>query len=123
MGIFSKKLNQKNSDTKFMGLFLPHELNSYLTLYSLCTGESKTIIVTNLLKNWKEESSDAISIDILIELLKKISLKALVKAKNSKGFIFTIFKKETQKELETKGIEKEIIDTIIKTLNEANKEA
>lgn len=123
MGIFSKKLNEQNPDTKFVGLYLPHDLNSYLTLYSLCTGESKTIIVTNLVKNWKEESSEVMTIDELTELLKRISLKALEKAKNSKGFIFTIFKKETQKELETKGINKEIIDIIIKTLNEKNKEA
>jgi len=120
MTLFSKKKSSKEKNVKFVGVWLPPQINEYLTLYSLVTEIPKTTIIENLIKTWKQEQMENFT---EAELLKELSQKALfnfqtVKRKRKIGFNRFILEMDT--ELQKKGICIEFINKLkieIKKLN------
>jgi len=107
--------------TSYLGLYLPKELATYLTLYSLATGRSKTSIVIQQMKRWTAMNDELTPID---ELLQTIVIKSFEKWNHPVGKRenFNTFKSMLKIELRNRSIEQHI-DKIIELLEyEKNKE-
>lgn len=119
MTLFSKKAKNKDKDAKMVGGYIPLALNTYLTLYSMATEESKNTIFTNLIQNWKEELEEDLSLDVLIEDVREKAVDVYRRKRSRKGFLFTAFFNKMKKELEDKGIDAKSILLIMKGIIDA----
>jgi len=121
MTLFSRKSVTKNGEVKFVGVQIPLQVNSYLTLYALAAAGSKSAIIQEQLELWKEEHEVTESIGSLIE---KISTKAIKTFKDKiiqnetslKKFLFDV-----KKELSTKGIDNDSIILILEAIRNGAK--
>lgn len=113
---------KRKRKTIFLGVQLPKDMSSYLSLYCLSTGESKSLIVKTLLSDWIKKEKIRYSEEILIN---KIALRAFEVWKNPEGRRppFIVFKSELKRELERMKVSETIINKIIDILdNEKGKE-
>lgn len=122
MTIFNKKVKQRVQDSKFVGAHLPSQLYSYLSLYTLATGESKNQIIVDVLENWKLDGD--VDEDKEMKLIEECAQIAFSDFKNKKKANFQWFLNEVEYELTKKGITKEVISVIIEKIkNEKNKKS
>ena len=112
MSIFTKKNINPETRDKFTGAFLPLELFHVLTLYCLATGESKSNVLIESLGAWINKSK--LNKDNLIQAVSKTAQDAFLKVSTNKPKTFLI---ELEKELERKGLDKEIIDKILTNID------
>lgn len=101
-----------------MGAYIPHELASYLSLYAMVFGCSKTKLIKDSLtfKRLQLEEGNPIS-----RLKEKaiIHIRSKWKAQsmgNSDLVAFSVFKAEVRTEMEKSGIEPDIINDILKEI-------
>jgi len=126
MGIFRKNITKESNDVVFVGANLPLQVNTYLTIYSIATGISKSKIIANLVTQFKEGISfekgmeNDMSLDELIEQVAvKGSSSFTIEYKKS-GFSSTKFFNDMRTELSKKGIDEKTCTKIInKVKNEA----
>jgi hypothetical protein len=120
MSILKKTTKEKVKDDHYIGIYIPKEMASYLSLYCLAIGVSKSSIVENLITKWvintrKEKPTD--------KLLKDIAIKAFVLWENPNGkrTHFQTFKNQLKNELQYKKLDQFADEIINILLNEKNK--
>jgi hypothetical protein len=118
MGILKKSCKSvlKKDASTFLGLRIPKKEASYLALYCLANGKSKTSIVHKLLFKW---ITDAVqkgnTEDFLIdEIVEKVS--QIWKDTPKRNINNTSFKSNLSLEFKYKGLDPSIADIIIKKL-------
>ena len=117
-----KKVTKKTKaiDTDFLGFYFPKELVSYLTLYSLATGRTKTSLVKFPVKNWIASKKEEFPVD---DLLKIIAEKSFQTWENPVGKRdnFNTFKSLLRIELKNRKLD-EYVDKVIELIEyEKNK--
>jgi hypothetical protein len=103
MSILRTKFKKKEeNDAYLVGAQVPRRLASYLSLFCLAKGQTKTSVLKPLLEDWVDDNQSETSIDVLI---KEIALnaysvwKAQVRQSN-----FNTFKNQVKRELTSKGL-------------------
>lgn len=108
-----KESNQRD-DYKLVGASLPLQVHSYLTLYCLAKGVSKTKIIKELVENWIAQQTVAhgTTAELVLCIIKRAGVQW--KAKKASGKMsFKEFKESLQKELTEKGVSEPIIISIL----------
>lgn len=121
MSILKKSTGKKEGkEDCFLGVKIPKEEFSYLSLYSFSTGITKTEIIKNLLRSWIEFAKKQKSTK---ELIRGTALRALNVWENPEGtrMHFHTFKTQFKIELINRGL-KEYTEEILNILtDEKNK--
>ena len=123
MSILSKPRTNEEKGDVFIGITVPKEVASYLSMYSLCTGKTKSKIIRGLLLKWKEEKQKKLTINDLVTLIAKKALNIWeTNNENGKKENYNTFKKLLSIELKTRGLEKYIDEILNKMINDKNKD-
>jgi hypothetical protein len=112
----AKEINRK--DTAFVGIRVSDEVGSFLTLYSLAMGITKSSIITDLLDTWMEEQE--IDEEKLYDEIVERSWEAW-KNLPKKHTTFYGYCNMLRTEFKFRGIAPEVIDIIVKKLINAKK--
>ena len=64
----------ENSSAAFVGFFIPKEAAHFLNLYSISEGVTKTLILSGLVKDWRNERLRDTTDEELVEKIVKRSL-------------------------------------------------
>lgn len=123
--LFKRPLKQGcniSTKSKFLGVQIPSDCDSFLNLYCLANGFSKSNIIRSVIRNWKEsvgytEQSlvDKISIKTQDEWTrKKVNIKTPSSENIEKAFLF--FKADIQVQLKKRGMPQRHINKIAKNL-------
>jgi predicted DNA-binding protein len=106
----------KSDNSKLVGANMPLQVHSYLTLYSLAKGTTKTLIIKELLTNWIEKQrakeEDWMLID---EIVRRVNVKWGA-IKEQSDTTFQQFKVTLRQELLDRGIEERNIKSILQKL-------
>jgi len=121
MTLIPKKISRNNKDVKFVGVHLPLQVNSYLTIYALANSISKSAIILEELKEWKTIQEEIISIDEMLDLIAGKAIGTFKEMKSKPEFHAGKFFNSLNKELETKGIDIVTIEKILKKVRDAKK--
>jgi hypothetical protein len=119
MAILSRKVLQGEKGTRFTGVHIPRELNSYLALFSLASSKPKSTVLLDSLVEWKSNSEVEMSQDKLILMVvnnvKRSYNFASLKVNGKKS----VFLQDLSVELLRKGLEEGVVKLIIKKLQDA----
>jgi hypothetical protein len=121
MSILKKSLKKRDENASLVGVYIPKRLASYLSLFSLAKGQTKSSILKALITQWIESKQEKVTIDILVH---EIALRAYKSWKKPVGKRdnFATFKTELKNELSFKGLA-EFADRIISIVcDEKNKD-
>lgn len=109
-----KESNQRD-DYKLVGASLPLQVHSYLTLYCLAKGVSKTKIIKGLLENWiacQVTTHGTSPAELVLCIIKRAGVQW--KARKASGKMsFKEFKESLQAELTEKGVSEDVIASIL----------
>lgn len=122
MVILKRKIKKKqDSDSNLVGVFIPTRLATYLSLYCLATGKTKSSIFKTLISDWQEEQEKTNNFD---ELVYRIAIRSynIWKNPNGKRDNFATFKSQLRNELEFKGLGVYVNRIISIISDEKNKE-
>lgn len=116
MGLFKKKLNQSSDETVFVGAHLPLYLNSFVTMFSLATGNPKSEIIINQIFKWQKDTMKGeFTLDLIIKTLIDKALEDFTDEKLKKAsYGLNSFCTKLSNFLEKKGIAEIYINKIIK---------
>jgi len=113
--IFKLK-NQGTVESRFIGAQLPCRFHSYLTLYSLAKGVSKTLIIKGLLEDWIQEKKEwGFSAESLMDLIATWIYEKSQYELNQDRFL-----KKAKLELHRKGLNSFQVETIFQRIIELN---
>jgi len=108
-----KILKVRNKGTpapgKFVGVYLSLQINSYLSLYALSLGITKSTIVRGEMEEWYKSKIFSTK-ELIRELINRIELP------DSKDAEYIYFKKKLKIELKQKGISENDIKAILLAL-------
>lgn len=112
------KAENKRNDYRLVGVSLPPQVHSYLSLYASAKGTKKASIFKELLLNWiAEQRSFEPDEELIEQVIHRGQLQwKLLKAKNPDSDI-RVFKAELKLELAGKGILPKYVDSIMKEIN------
>ena len=107
----------KRKEHKLIGASLPQWVHSYLTLYCLANGISKSSVIKGCIEAWiviqRRKQSDVI---LCTEIASRINEEWLVKIRTLSTVSFIDFKKTVACELHDKGLHAADIDIILSKL-------
>ena len=113
--IFKLK-NQGTVESRFIGAQLPCRFHSYLTLYSLAKGVSKTLIIKDLLEDWIQEKMEwGFSAESLMVLIATWIYQKSQNSSNQDRFL-----KNAKLELHRKGLDSLQVKMIFQHIKELN---
>lgn len=116
MGILTKK--SKRKDFKLIGVSCPLWVNSYLILYTVAKGATKSDIVRPQIEEWvKEMQNKETEPKLINEISCRIRLKWGAEKCSNIEANWNDFKTNVQEELKLKGISVNLINQIFKDLN------
>jgi len=113
--ILKKVAKEQKREATFLGLYISKEVASFLSLYSLAKGITKTTIVTDEINRWRSERLRDSTDEELIDELVKRSIQAYRKMRKNKPMFFP-FCGLVRAELKRKGVAPEIIEKVIKRM-------
>jgi len=119
-------INSKRKDYRLMGAHLSLWVHSYMTLYALAKGTSKSKLIITLIEDWVvKEKEKASSEDLINELVKRLTIKWKGLKTSKYNITFVEYTTDIQVELIKKGISEKDVNRIIEKLeyNETNKKA
>lgn len=123
MGIFKKTLSKSEDNSTFVGAYIPLQVNTYLTIYSLATGISKQKLIINLITQFNQDTEQDMSVN---ELIEQVALKGFetwgIESKKNNYSQNSFFNK-MYNELSKKGIDYETCQNIIKKVKDETKKA
>ena len=120
MPILKSEIRKKTENSaNFVGYYIPAKLASYLTLYCLSVGVTKTTILKQLLSDWIDKMQEDLKLTDLISIIAKRAYKMWIEP-TDKPMRFKDFKFNLRKELEQKGLEN-YSDIIINELDNEKK--
>jgi len=119
------KMNKEQGKEKMVGVYVPQPISEYLSLIAIDRGVAKSRIILELIEGYiyKKENDEGTDVETLIE---RITRKIQSEWKISKASIinkdhieneFTYYIRHTKLKLENKGINKEIVNTIIEQIH------
>lgn len=121
MPIIKKKLNPEGTkEVTFVGILVPKEVSSFLLLYTLAEGVTKTSVILDLLGKWKDSRTETES-----DFVNKIVQRSLHEWHHYpfRKTSFYAFCHQLRLQFKNAKLEQRIIDLIIKQLiNEKNSE-
>jgi hypothetical protein len=115
-----KKKNIREWDKKdvsFIGINLPKEEASFLYLFCLAKGITKTSVLSDLIHSWVVTKQNDYTKDSLIDIIAKNIYKVYLSLPpQKKNFMY--FRNKLRQEFELKEIEQSIVDAIIKSVSD-----
>lgn len=111
---------QRQEEYRSAGLNLPKRIYTYLTLYALSNGVTRSVIVRELLEKWIAEKGED---DIINKLVEKLRIEWLAQRSIKKNTSFHLYEKELREWLMKKGIGEEYIKNIIRGIRDEEKVA
>ncbi len=119
MTVFKRKLGNNDKNTKFTGIHIPVELNSYIVLFATASDTSKSKIILDEIYKWQVLMEKKMSIDELVEVLVEKAAQVFdAKIINDKTTIIR-FLNAMEKELLKKGVDKKVVIQIRKGVYDA----
>lgn len=115
MVLLKSKKQDLKKDTGFIGASMPRETVSFLSLFCLATGVTKTSILQRLLYRWTKQQKENYSEKELIKRVVNRALDAWI-VFPKKNANFATFKNCLEIEFKNRGIDKHVIDIILKDL-------
>jgi hypothetical protein len=111
--------NREKGNYKLVGALLPLQVDSYLSLYTLSKGLSKSKILRGLIGAWvnKQRAREPDSI-LAQKVVQKANYQWMVTKATNTRMTFGIFKNMITQELSSRGIEKKYIDLITNGIEE-----
>lgn len=112
MGLILKSKQSRNNkeDVRLVGFQVPIKTASFLSLYCLSEGVTKTVILLNLLNSWCKEQQRNITKE---EMIRKIAERAIDTYNNgTKRTNYPTFCRLLHMEFENKGLSKQDITEI-----------
>lgn len=117
MKILRKVKNTQTGEGKHVGVILPRQLASYLGLYSLAKGISKSMLVRGQMQRWFSEEQRTNPDGRLIKsMVSEIQHEFDRRKMDYSPPTFEEFKMEVKKELKAKGIDSGYIASILTML-------
>lgn len=120
MVILKRKFKKKEDTSSLVGVVLPARLATYLTLFCLAHGKTKSSVIKDLLSNWVDQSETEKSFDYLINAIAARSYNIWAVDKEKK-MNFNTFKNSLKYELKKKGLAP-FSDRILNRLSDEKKE-
>lgn len=121
MAIIKKQRNPEGTkEVTFVGILVPKEVSSFLLLYTLAEGVTKTSVILDLLGKWKDSRTETES-----DFVNKIVERSLYEWHHYpfRKTSFYAFCHQLRLQFKNAKLEQRIIDLIIKQLiNEKNSE-
>lgn len=114
MPLLNTVKSSKSKDLKFVGGYIPLQINTYLTLYCLVYLDKKSKVMQYALENWKTQLEAE---EPLIELIQKVRTRIEETYMSSTTKNFQNFKIKIKKELCKKGIDSSIVESILKEVH------
>ncbi len=112
----------RSKEASFIGLYVKKEVASFLNLYSLAKGITKSEIMSKLISDWKYDRLRDCTDDELITEIAKSSLEAF-HTLPKRNTTFYSFCNMLRVELKNRGLTQTVIDEIVKqTTDEKKKE-
>jgi hypothetical protein len=122
MAIFKVKSKEENEvGTKHVGVILPRHVTSFLTLYCLSKGITKTKVIRELVEKWMYHDAVPSTEDLILDLVSKID-KQWQACKTSSKSSMVMFKEQVSRELKAKDMEEEHIQLILNMLTNGTDE-
>lgn len=112
MSIFKKTTAEHLQERKFVGVNLPLQNFSYLTLYGMTNNSAKSSIMSAIYVKWELEEKERTSLDFLEEQIAKKAIAVCNASKPSQGRI-NVFREKLRIELYKKGIIKTSVINIL----------
>ena len=119
--IFSRKMVNINGGKKFTGAHLPLPLNSYLSMWTMAMGASKTTIIVDQLERWKSTIQKAVPTQELEKMLAQKALEGFYNLSKKDKRTLPIFIMGLQKELINKGVSANSVVVITKLIRDEAK--
>jgi hypothetical protein len=112
------KNNSKRTEHKLVGASLPLPVHSYLTIYTLAKGLSKTKIIKPIIEEWVDKHKQKeTEIQLIKEIINRYQLQwKLIKSSHPMNNLIE-FKKCVEHELKEKGLLINDINLILKGIN------
>lgn len=112
---------KRNEDVCFIGIYIPKEMASYISLYSLSTGKTKSSILKKLLIEWISKKQKRLPLEKIINNTGKRAFEIWNNPKGARTH-FNTFKNELRIELKNRGSERYTDEILNIIANEKNKE-
>jgi hypothetical protein len=97
-----------------VGAYVPLQINSYLTVCCLINGMTKSAVLKMILKKWVDETCPA---KFVAELVTLVQQKWADEKQANPKITLLMFQNNVIRELEGKGVEHDIIKTVINSLS------
>jgi len=117
--IFSRKTELNTKGVKFIGAYLPQPLNSFLSMWCISMGVSKTTIIIEQLERWKETLQKSVPIPELEKMLAQKALKNYYNLSKKNKISISLFLIGLDAELLKKGVDETSITVILKSIENA----
>jgi hypothetical protein len=112
------KLGESEED-KFVGVYVSQQIYSYLMLYTVAVGITKSVILRELIESWKKNQSKHDNEESLIKMLiSKINMQWKIEKSIHHDADFATYKDKLNKELKKRGMSLEHIDEIINKITD-----
>jgi len=110
-------VDKKKKDYKLVGAYLSSWVHSYLTLYTLAKGNTKSNVLKELLETWISQQRTFYTDEELIqEIIQRIEIQWKLERKTNPLASFKKFKEDLRKEFLDKGVKDETVNIIIKEI-------
>ena len=113
MSVIRPASNKKEA-TKLVGALLPLRMNSYLSIYALAKGITKTEVIRQLVEAWITDQRNTISDENLFkEIVERCNRRWHIQKITHPETDFNQFKNELQYELVNKGLSRTYIQLVL----------
>ena len=123
--VLLKKINKEEGSTRdavFFGMKMLKEEASFLCLYCLAKGISKSSVVQNLISSWIDEKRKEFTDEELIKIIAERGIRSYLNLPGRQRN-FNFFRNKLRLEFKHKTIDESTVDAIIKAItNEKDKE-
>ena len=96
--------NRKKTDCKLVGGYLPPQVYTYMTLYALAKGTTKTNIIKELLEEWVKANSKRAKEGKLLEEIVERLFQQWKSIRTRRDMTFEQYKAKVGLELQNKGL-------------------
>jgi hypothetical protein len=113
------KSHSKREVCRFIGAFVPQWVYEYFALYTLAKSESKTEVIRSMFENWiATQRADVVGDDIVLlsEVTQQIKQQWKLERLSKNPCSFSVFKNRVKSELNSRGLNPKVIETILKEL-------
>lgn len=118
MVLLKSTIDRKSKDVTFIGIKVRKELASFLSLYCLSNGITKSFIVKKLIKDWyANEQQNETTRRKLVEGVVQRALSTWEEMPK-RNYTYQGYKNILETELKLKGIDNKIIPIIFKRMDE-----